>query len=81
MDTLFNNIHPFFVSKQWLLQKKDNTLCYHYHNDEFRITLLPKTDQIEITVPLNEVFYKNKCNGITSAIDYIKMHLQYYHTK
>jgi hypothetical protein len=81
METILTIINPFFVSNQWQLQQKDNTLCYQYNKDEFVITLLPKTNEIEITIPLNEVRYKNKFKGVTTAIDYIKMHLDYYHLR
>jgi hypothetical protein len=86
MDTLFNVINPFFDRNNWRMYKKDNTLCYSHPftdriADEFIITLLPKTNELEITVPLNDVLYKNKFINSTIAIDYIKMHLNYYHAR
>jgi hypothetical protein len=88
METIFNIIHPFFDKTQtqtqtqtrWQCQKKENTLLYKciHKCDEFIITVLPKTAEIEITVPLHQVQYKNKFTNVESAIDYVKMHLNYY---
>ena len=88
METIFNVIHPLFVENNWLIQKKENTLCYSKQSssnqpDEFIIKHLPKTNEIEITVPLNEVDYKNTFNNtaMNTVVDYVKMHLNYYHTR
>jgi hypothetical protein len=83
METIFNVINPFFQASQWHLQKKENTICYKYKTDEFIINLLPKTNELEITVPLNDVAYKNTFNNYNLNIisEYLKMHLNYYHTK
>ena len=86
METLFNVINPFFDQNHWQLYKQDNSLCYinpirDRIADEFIITLIPKTNEFEITVPLNEVLYKNKLTNVKTAIDYIKMHLNYYHDR
>jgi hypothetical protein len=92
IETIFNVIHPFFVQNKWRMYKKDNTLCYSKQSssnqpDEFIIKHIPKTNEIEITVPLNEVDYKNKFNNtnpdvITNmVVDYVKMHLNYYHSR
>jgi len=84
METIINVINPFFATKHWQIYKeKENTFCYRQRADEFIVTLLPQTAEIEITVPLNEVRYKNRFNKVNTeaAIDYIKMHLNYYHNK
>lgn len=87
METIFNVIHPFFNQYQWHLYKRSNTLCYRnpYKTsaDEFVVTLLPKTNEIEITVPLDEVLYKNTFNNYTldSIGAYVQMHLNYYHNR
>ena len=41
----------------------------------------PKTSEYEITVPLRDVFYKNKFYNLTTAVDYMQMHLNYYSEK
>jgi len=81
METIFNVIHPFFVENKWQSCKKANTVSYRNKTDEFIVTVLPKTAEIEITIPLHEVVYKNKFNTIPTAIDYLKMHLNYYQAK
>lgn len=78
METILNVIHPLFIEKQWRGFKTDNSVSYWNHADEFIIKLLPQTAEIEITIPLSEVRYKNKFNTIPAAIDYLKMHLNYY---
>ena len=81
METLINCIHPFFDQNKWqLLKKGENTAFYKYKTkyDEFIINFLPKTNEIEITIPLNEVSYKNKFYNVDTAINYLKMHLNYY---
>ena len=81
METIFNVIHPFFVETKWKSCKKANTVSYQNQTDEFIVTVLPQTAEIEITVPLDEVRYKNKFTALPTAIDYLKMHLNYYHAK
>ena len=78
MESLLTVINPIFDASQWQLYKKENTICYRHKQDEFTISLLPKTSEYEITVPLNEVVYKNKFYKLDTAVDYMKMHLNYY---
>ena len=79
LETLLNVIHPFFTAKKWQPYQQDNTIYYRNKRDEFIITLLPKTNEIEITIPLHEVLYKNKFYNLNTAVEYVKMHLNYYH--
>jgi hypothetical protein len=81
MESLLNIIEPLFATNQWKMSKKENTICYRNKQDEFTIALLPKTSEYEITVPLREVFYKNKFYNLTTAVDYMQMHLNYYSEK
>ena len=81
METIFKAINPFFDENKWQSCKKANTVSYHNQNDEFIVTVLPHTAEIEITVPLDEVRYKNKFTVIPTAIEYLKMHLNYYQAK
>jgi hypothetical protein len=82
METLFNVINPFFTQNKWQPHKKDNNTVYYRNKcDEFVITVLPKTNEIEITIPLHEVLYKNKFYNLNVAVEYVKMHLNYYHIR
>jgi hypothetical protein len=81
MESLLTVIEPIFAPNKWQMYKKENTICYRNKQDEFKIALLPKTSEYEITVPLREVFYKNKFYNLTTAVDYMKMHLNYYSEK
>lgn len=82
METILNLIHPIFTNngllQKWLPNIKSNTIRYQNSWDEFVITYIPNTAEFEVTVPLKDVFYKNKFNNLTSAADYIQMHLNYY---
>jgi hypothetical protein len=80
METIFNVIHPFFVKNKWNLHQKGNTFCYKNTSDEFIIKHLPQTNEIEITVPLYDVAYKNTFNNynVNTVSEYVKMHLNYY---
>lgn len=83
METLVNCIHPLFDETKWqLLKREENTVYYRYKPTyvvEFIIHLLPKTEEIEVSVPLNqEVLYKNKFYNVNTAVDYIKMHINEY---
>jgi hypothetical protein len=78
MESLLTVIDPIFAANQWQMYKKENTVCYRNKQDEFKIALLPKTAEYEITVPLGEVVYKNKFYKLDTAVDYMKMHLNYY---
>ena len=75
METFFTVIHPLFEGRKWRLDKKDNTVCYKKACDEFMITMLPKTKELEITIPLRDAVYKNKFYNPTDALEYVKMHL------
>ena len=81
METIFKAINPFFDENKWQSYKKANTLSYQNQTDEFIVSVLPQTAEIEITVPLHEVRYKKKFTVIPTAIDYLKMHLNYYQAK
>jgi hypothetical protein len=81
METLLTVIDPLFAANQWQLYQKENTICYRHKQDEFKIALLPQTAEYEITVPLNAVRYKNKFYALDTAVDYMKMHLNYYHNR
>ena len=85
METILNMIHPIFTNKssleKWLPHIKSNTIRYQRSCDEFVITYLPKTGEFEITVPLKDVFYKNKFTNLTTAAEYIQMHLNYYQNR
>jgi hypothetical protein len=81
MESLLTVINPIFTANQWQMYTKENTICYRHKQDEFTIALLPKTAEYEITVPLNEVLYKNKFYKLDTAVDYMKMHLNYYYTR
>ena len=81
METIFKAINPFFDENKWQSYKKANTLSYQNQTDEFIVSVLPQTAEIEITVPLHEVRYKNKFTVVATAIDYLKMHLNYYQAK
>jgi hypothetical protein len=81
METILNLIHPIFTNKaslKWLPHIKSNTIRYQNSWDEFVITYIPNTAEFEVTVPLKDVFYKNKFNNLTSVAEYIEMHLNYY---
>ena len=81
LETIINVINPFFAAKQWEIKKKINTIYYSNIKDEFVITLLPSTGGIEVTIPLNEVRYKNTFYNINTVADYVKMHLNYYQNR
>jgi len=78
METIFNVINPFFSQKWKFCKQAENTICYRNKTDEFVVTMLPKTGGIEITIPLKEVVYKNTFYNLNTAIEYMKMHLNYY---
>jgi hypothetical protein len=78
MESLLNVIEPMFAANQWQMYKKENTICYRHKQDEFKIALLPQTAEYEITVPLQDVLYKNKFYNLSTAVDYMQMHLNYY---
>jgi hypothetical protein len=78
METIFNVINPFFSQKWKLYKQAENTLCYRNQADEFVVTMFPTTGGIEIKIPLKEVVYKNTFYNINTAIEYMKMHLNYY---
>ena len=67
METILNLIHPIFTNKaslqKWLPNIKSNTIRYQNSWDEFIITYIPNTAEFEVTVPLKDVFYKNKFNN------------------
>ena len=81
MESLLNVIEPIFAANHWQMYKKENTVCYRHKQDEFKIALLPQTAEYEITIPLHEVLYKNKFYNLATAVDYMKMHLNYYDSK
>ena len=73
MDTFISVIHPFFEQKKWRCTEKQNSFCYQKASNEFSITLFK--NELEITVPLSEVLYKQKFNNPNVAAEYVKMHL------
>jgi len=81
MESLLTVINPIFAANQWKMYKKENTIYYRNKEDEFKIALLPQTAEYEITIPLNEVLYKNKFYQLDKAVDYMKMHLNYYYSR
>ena len=81
MESLLTVIEPIFARNQWKMYKKENTVCYRNQKDEFKIALLPRTAEYEITIPLHEVLYINKFYKLDMAADYMKMHLHYYQSQ
>ena len=81
METLINVIHPFFTATKWHCVKKENTVRYMHTDriyDEFIISLLPRTAEIEVSVPIADALYKKKFNTKHNVVEYVKMHLDYY---
>ena len=74
---------PLFHQHDWHFSSKssnNNKFCYKKTNpyDEFSIEILPTSNQIITIVPVNDVHYKKTFINMTTAIEYIKMHLNYY---
>jgi hypothetical protein len=85
METLLNLVDPFFTRYEWRLQKNASAgnICYKNKNpyDEFVIALLPRTHEISVIVPVDSVPYKQTFQTMATAVDYIQMHLNYYHKR
>ena len=81
MESLITVIDPIFDANQWQMYKSENAIYFRNQNDEFKIAMLPKTAEYEITIPLQEVLYKNKFYQLDTVVDYMKMHLNYYQAK
>lgn len=88
METLTNIINQEFMKHNCFTTTTKNNACYKVNNqtvpcDEFIIEYLPKTDEYNVTVPVNSVSYKKTFTEtsettINKMVDYLKMHLDYY---
>ena len=84
METLLNVIDPFFASYNWnRFQTNNNAVCYKNQNpyDEFVIKMVPRSHEISVSVPVDSVLYKQTFQTVSTAIEYITMHLDYYQRK
>ena len=90
METLVNTISPIFkkynfhstISISNSISNNHNKICYKNEGtnpyDEFIVEILPKTNEIITIVPVGDIPYKKTFVNMNTAIEYIKMHLDYY---
>ena len=84
METLVNTISPIFKKYKFhsTISNSHNKICYKNERtnpyDEFIVEILPKTNEIITIVPIGDIPYKKTFVNMNTAIEYIKMHLDYY---
>ena len=80
MDTIFNVMHPYFTQHRWRLSATTPaSLCYkNSHPYDDIIITMPSNNIINVTVPVGKNPYRKTFKNIDIAIEYVKMHLDYY---
>jgi len=80
-SSLLNKLQPLFNTTKWhLSQTSANKVCYNnFQNplDEYIIET-PSTHEIQVSIPINQVAYRNTFFNMNEVINYVKMHLAYY---
>lgn len=89
VDTLFNHVQQFFTNNnKWSSSiQTANKVSFNskYSPYDEYVIENPSTNEITVSIPLNEVAYKKsfslRKDNINSIVDYVKMHLEYYENK
>ena len=82
LEIIFTNIYSEFNENQWECLKTNNMITFTNKFaplDKFYIeTSENSIYEINVSIPVNKVNYKNTIMNMNEAVSYIKMHIAFY---